>query len=392
MDGAGAALRVVGTRLRSAEGGVRRSWLLAWPGVVGFAAVRLIGFLALVARLTPAQLRRHLMSRYDSAYYVDIAQHGYGAVLHHACETQGPHCQYAFFPFYPALIRAMYAVLPVAPRELALAVALVAALVAAWGICAVTSLVAGRRAGVFAAVLWGVQPHAVVETIAYSESTFTALAAWSLYGALRRRWLAAAVLAVLAGLTRPTGLAVVVAVEVGIVAALWAARTVRDIRAVVAMLLAPLGWLGWVAYVGFREGAWNGYVLVQRRWHTAFDWGGYTLRAFLHIFRGAPLTLDTVEVAATTMVAIVLLVVSVQQRQPLVLLVYSAIAVALAVGTSGYFWSKSRFLLTAFPLAIPIARALARTELKIALTLITVATGLSAVYGAYLLGVLHASP
>ncbi|MBV7699119.1 DUF6415 family natural product biosynthesis protein [Streptomyces sp. TRM70350] len=47
-----------------------------------------------------------------------------------------------------------------------------------------------------------------------TESLFTACAAWSLYAVLTGRWLTAATLAALAGLTRPTGIAVAAAVTV----------------------------------------------------------------------------------------------------------------------------------------------------------------------------------
>jgi hypothetical protein len=368
----------------------------AWPALAAYVVVRLVGFFWLAIRLSPPVLRQHLTDRYDSRYYTNIAVHGYNAVLRDACTVQGPHCQYAFFPLYPMLIRALHVVVPVSPGYLGLAIAVVSALVAAWGIFAVTDLVAGRRAGAFAAIVWGVLPHAVVENIAYSESLFTALAAWSLYWVLRRHWLAAAVLAVLAGLTRPSGIAVVSAVEVGLLAAWWDARRTggpgSTPRLVAAAVIAPLGWAGWLAYVGYRTHAWNGYVREQNRWRTGFDLGRYTLHAFADLFNGGTLKLDTVEVAATTVVAVVLLVLSVLDRQPPALLAYSFVAVVLAVGTSGYFWSKSRFLLIAFPLGIPIAKAFARTRPATAVTVVAVATALSARYGVYLLGAVRASP
>jgi hypothetical protein len=65
--------------------------------------------------------------------------------------------------------------------------------------------------------------------MAYSESLFTALAAWSLYAVLTDRWVTAGTLALFAGLTRPVGLAVVAAVWVTALASF-----ARDRRAAAA--------------------------------------------------------------------------------------------------------------------------------------------------------------
>ena len=85
-----------------------------------------------------------------------------------------------------------------------------------------------RRVGVALAVLWGVLPHAIVESMVYSEALFTALAAWSLYALLRRQWLAAGALCLLAGATRA---AAGVLVAVVMVAAVDRARAQARRRA-----------------------------------------------------------------------------------------------------------------------------------------------------------------
>lgn len=71
-------------------------------------------------------------------------------------------------------------------------------------------------------LVWAVLPVGIVQSMAYSESLFTALAAWSLYAVLTGRWVTAGVLASLSGLTRPVGLAVV--------AAVWAAAVASFLR------------------------------------------------------------------------------------------------------------------------------------------------------------------
>ena len=73
------------------------------------------------------------------------------------------------------------------PRHRA-AVAVVASLAAAWGLYAVGDHLHDRRTGVLLAVVWGLLPHAIVESMAYTEAIFTALVAWSLLAMLRERW------------------------------------------------------------------------------------------------------------------------------------------------------------------------------------------------------------
>src|SRR4029078_10416072 len=75
---------------------------------------------------------------------------------------------------------------------------------AALGLYAIGTHLRSRPTGIVLAGLFAVLPHAVVESMGYSEALFTALAAWSLWAVLRRYWLSAALLCVLAGLTRPT--------------------------------------------------------------------------------------------------------------------------------------------------------------------------------------------
>ncbi|MFJ8493925.1 hypothetical protein ACIRBZ_37120 [Streptomyces sp. NPDC094038] len=106
----------------------------------------------------------------------------------------------------------MTTTLPLTPGKAALAVAWTAAVVAAWGVYRIGDHLYGRAVATALVVLWAVLPQSVELTIAYTESLFSALAAWSLYWVLKDRWLWAGRLAALAGLSRPSGFAVAAAV------------------------------------------------------------------------------------------------------------------------------------------------------------------------------------
>ncbi|MFI6102937.1 glycosyltransferase family 39 protein [Streptomyces sp. NPDC051310] len=342
-----------------------------------------------------------LAARYDAIYYLHIAEYGYAAPMANDCVVQGALCKYAFFPLYPGLIRGFSAVLPLPVGWVAWGIAAIASLLAAWGIFSVAERVAGRRTGVIAVVLWGIAPHAMVESMAYTEPVFTALSAWALYAALSHRWTQAGLLASLAGLTRPSGSAVVAAV---VLTALWTMfvshrrreeASVRGDRTgplLVAVLVAPLGWCAWFAWVGYRAGDWRGYFQVQEKWGSAFDGGRFTFHRIADMFLQRSLTLNTAVVAATIISAVVLFVLCVQQRQHPALLIYAGVLLLIAVGGEGYFHSKARFLLPAFPLLLPIAQGLAKARPRTAYTLLAASTLLSSAYGVYLMLVWQRSP
>ncbi|MFF7450839.1 MULTISPECIES: hypothetical protein [unclassified Streptomyces] len=203
------------TRAAPRESALRR----AAPALLGYAAVRALGLLALALWSAARDKSAYtlLTARWDSLWYTRVAELGYGYEVR--LPNGDVHSNLAFFPLLPWLERGLAAVSPLSAADAGFVVSLLASLAAAWGVFAVADHVYGRRAGVCAALVWAVLPVGIVQSMAYSESPFTALAAWALYAVLTGRWVLAGTLASLAGLTRPVGLAVVAAVwAVGIVA------------------------------------------------------------------------------------------------------------------------------------------------------------------------------
>ncbi|WP_260610812.1 glycosyltransferase family 39 protein [Streptomyces sp. WAC06614] len=354
----------------------------AAPALAAFAAVRLLGLAVLAVWSAAAGSSPHtlLSARWDSLWYARIAAEGYGRTI--ALPNGAVHSDLAFFPLLPWLERVVAAPTGLSYGSAGLVVSAVASLAAAWGIFAVTDLLYGRRAGVCAAAAWAALPVGIVQSMAYSESLFTALAAWSLHAVLRRQWLLAGLLAAGAGLTRPVGAAVVAAVWVA--AVLSVRRGERPWRPLAGMLLAPLGAAAYVLWVGARTGRGPlGYLDVQGGWGNGFD-GGLAFARFV----GSKLTAVSSAAAGVGLIVGVLLVLwlyvlCVRQRQPVALLVYCGIVVALALCASGYFGSKPRLLLPAFPLVLPPAVALARRRPGRAAVVLGAVALVSAVYGAF---------
>ncbi|MFI9829886.1 mannosyltransferase family protein [Streptomyces sp. NPDC051913] len=380
----------------------------AAPALLGYAAVRALGLLALALWSAARDKSAYtlLTARWDSLWYTRVAELGYGYEVR--LPNGDVHSNLAFFPLLPWLERGAAAVTPLSYADAGFAVSLLASLAAAWGIFAVADHVYGRRAGVCAVLVWALLPVGIVQSMAYSESLFTALAAWSLYAVLTGRWLTAGTLAALAGLTRPVGLAVVAAVWVTGIASFVRNRSTapaqgaRDPehapstpadragggapawRRALGMLLAPLGAAGYVLWVGHRTGKGPlGYLDVQAGWRNGFD-GGYAFARFVaDKFTSFPSALAGLGLIVGVGLVVWLYVVCVRQGQPLPLLVYAGVVTALALCASSYFGSKPRLLLPAFPLLLPLALALARLRTSRS-ALVTAGVALaSAVYGAF---------
>jgi hypothetical protein len=354
----------------------------AAPALFAYVTVRLAG-LAVLAVWAAAAGRdaHHLLVSWDGQWYRGIARGGYGFVRLH--EDGRSLSDFAFFPLYPGLERVVGTLAGIRYVDAGLVVSAIASLLAAWGIYAVGNHLYGHRVGIVLVVLWAALPIGIVQSMAYSESLFTALAAWSLYAAITGHWLWAGLAASLAGLTRPVGVAVVAAVMVAAAIELGRGRSVdRGLPVLVGAALAPLGWLGYVGWVGVETGDPLGYFVVAERWGNDFD-GGAAFAGWIWDFLSGPDVLVGLLLCAALAVLVWLFVLCIRQRQPLPLLVYTGVLLFLALTTSGYFGSKPRYLLPAFPLLAPIAVAVSGLRPRVTVGVLTLLAAGSAVYGAF---------
>ena len=340
--------------------------------VAAHVAERVLGLLLLVvgAQLSSASAH-HALTRWDAKWYARIAEDGYGYV---GIAPDGRRlADYAFFPLFPALERAVAALTGLAAADAGLVISAASSVVAAAGIYQVGARLHDPRTGVVLACLWSSVPVALVTSMAYTEALFTALAAWCLVAVLADRLVLAAWLAVLAGLTRPLGVAVVAAV---LAAALVSAARPADGRRrrapagpVLAAAVAPLGLVGYLAFVRWDGEGPRSYTRVTKGWDNHVD-GGRAFAAWVW-----ELVTTRPAVGALLVAGLVLLAAAVwhTRRYPWPVIAFTLVGVLVSFSTSHYFGSRPRYLLPVFTLLLWPSTGLARLRLPpLVLTLLLV--------------------
>ena len=302
--------------------------------------------------------------RFDCTWYVDIAQRGYSY-------TPGKQSSVAFFPGYPAVVRAVDGVVgsPVISTALVTWVAGCAAAVlfALWTMGRVEARVAGWAVAVFLLYPYGF----FLFGAGYGDALFVALVLGAFLLVEHDQPVLAGVAGALAGVTRPIGVAVVgglvlVALErrgglpsragaTGTLARLGVPARI-DVRRFrprdAGVLLAVLGPVAWSAWLADRFGDAFAYVTVQQAWdqtegpHTWFKigFGG-------QLFHGADTGYVVGLVIQATLTLVALLAVpAIARRIGPGYAGYTAVVVVLAALGTKDFQGMGRYLLAAFPL------------------------------------------
>ena len=194
------------------------------------------------------------LARWDSVWYLRIADSGYGDSAPRA----------AFFPLYPLLVRGVGTLFGGSEGALlaaAFLVSLAAFLAALVLLHRLTELELGRRLARPALLLLAVFPAAVFFGAPYSESLFLLLAVAAFYAARTGRWAWAGACAGLASGTRSAGLLLVLPL-----ALIWWQSRPRRASDGAWLLLAPAGIAAYAAWLGLVEGDALRFLDVQEAW------------------------------------------------------------------------------------------------------------------------------
>lgn len=232
--------------------------------LAGYGATLMIGLPPAVTPVSPDPLRA-LPARWDATWYMEIARAGYQYDPRLGADEQQT---IVFFPLYPLLIRTVAAfTTPERPAtmeypqfiemrmvHLAWAGLLVSLLAFACALVVVyrwAELHAGADAAVGAVVLLSTYPFAVYFSAPYTEALFLLLVSGACYAFERGRLRLAGAAGLLAGLTRPNG--VMLSLALGILALEPLRRRepgwVRQLT--VGMLAAAMPAVGLLLYTAF---------------------------------------------------------------------------------------------------------------------------------------------
>ena len=198
-------------------------------------------------------------ARWDSVWFLRIAEHGYGALEGTAA---------AFYPLYPAVVgvvgRVFFGHYVLAGIAVSLAASLAAFLL--FHDLAETKLGAegARRAVLYLALF----PMTLFLQAVYSEALFLLLAVAVFVLAERARFLPAALVTGLAMLTRPVGVALLPALLVFA----WRAEDRR--RALASLLVAPFLFCAYPLYLWADRGDALAFARAQDVWTRHVSWAG----------------------------------------------------------------------------------------------------------------------
>jgi hypothetical protein len=222
-----------------------------WDVVVPWLLSRVVSIVVLLAAVNdPARGSRFVQvaTRWDGAFYIDIARNGYGPV-------DVPFPKWPFFPLLPGLIRTLSELAD--DKAAIFLLNQVLFLVALAGVAKLASRHGGPTVSRLAVWALALFPASFVFSMTYPSAIFLAASVWAFVLVEDHHDLAAGVVAVGAALVRPNGLVLAVALVVAVHA--WR-------RALLVAAPSAVAVLGWMAYCQDRTGDPLVFLTTKSRW------------------------------------------------------------------------------------------------------------------------------
>jgi hypothetical protein len=198
-------------------------------------------------------------ARWDSVWFLRIAEHGYGAANGVAA---------AFYPLYPLSLAGVGRAFGGHYVVAGIVVSLTAALAAFVLLYRLTETRLGPEGARRAALYLAVFPMALFLGAVYSESMFLALTIGAFVLAERRHWLGAGLVTGLAMLTRVAGVALVPALVV------MAWRQPERRGALLRLCVAPLVFAAYPLYLGVARDDAFAFTRAQGFWNRHLSYAG----------------------------------------------------------------------------------------------------------------------
>lgn len=305
-------------------------------------------------------------ARWDSVWYLTIAEHGYG--------DKQDHAQAAFYPLYPLLMRGLGWIVG-SPLVAGILVSLACFLVALVLLHKLAVLELGERDARGTVLLVAFFPTALFFSAVYSESLFLLVTVGAFLAARNRRWAWAGALGGLAALTRNSGVLLLVPLAI----LFFQQERYGRRRQALWLALVPLGlalYLGWSAIaLGDAFAPYHAQALWLRHFEPLGALTGGVRAAVLglrQLVHGSPTPRyfdenlgDPFQVAADSLMLIGFLVfalvacVGALRRLPFAYGAYAAVALAMTLSyplDAQPLMSLPRYIVVLFPLQMWLAR------------------------------------
>ena len=305
-------------------------------------------------------------ARWDSVWYLTIAEHGYG--------DKQDHAQAAFYPLYPLLMRGLGWIVG-SPLVAGILISLACFLVALALLHKLAVLELGERDAHATVLLVAFFPTAFFFSAVFSESLFLLVSVGAFLAARNGRWAWAGALGGLAALTRNSGVLLLVPL---VIVFLQQERYGRR-RQALWLALVPLGlvlYLGWSAIaLGDAFAPYHAQALWLRHFEPLGAVTGGVRAAVLglrQLVHGSPTPRyfeenlgDPFQVAADSLMLLGFLVFAVVacvgalRRLPFAYGAYAAVALAMTLSyplDAQPLMSLPRYMVVLFPLQMWLAR------------------------------------
>ncbi|HVV22022.1 MAG TPA: hypothetical protein VHF06_21490 [Pseudonocardiaceae bacterium] len=370
---------------------VPRAWLLAAVPAVLYLVVRGVG-IGVYALLVAANHWNFDLHTWDGDWYLQIAQHGYLGVdpSMNPIGPRTPWTPMVFFPGYPLAVKVVSVLCAGNFVVAGVAVSFVAGVVASYGVARLARNVSNsRRTEIISMVLFAAAPMSITYALTYPEALLCALSVWALVGIVEHRWWLAGPCVIAAGYVSP------MAAPLIIVATAAAFRdSMRDRGgwwAPIAGTTASFGMVGYLLWVYVTTGGRASYFSIQRDSYGSHVDFGYSSVKWLWQAVAKDTTTFTTLTALLTVAVVVLTVLLIRFHFPWQVWVYTALTLALALGSAGIQWDKTRLLLSAFPVVLVLATVIAGQRKAAMVGWVTAIALFGLWFSAYSLAVWHYS-
>ena len=295
----------------------------------------------------------NIWSRWDGQWYRSIADNGY--LTKGAPYSIHTNKDIVFFPLFPLSSRLLS--LGIVPTVLAGLVISNIATVAIIGLLYTLLIKRKTPANVALLCTWIVvaQPMAFIFGAYYSEALFLCLAlAYLFYSQLNKKILSF-VFGVLAGLTRPTGLVLIVVGAIQMIRDKFWKQPIKDTVSKAVSLSGPLvGYILFATYAFTKTGSWSTFTEAEQQ-----GWGRYLQLSsiFKNLFIQPFVGLNWFAFSAFAWLVIILVIWH-RKKIGLDLTIWTLLTIALPLGTS--LLGMPRYTITLFTMPLAVSYLLIR--------------------------------